>query len=387
MSENELQDTQPKPVSTEAEETQPNTFKGSPSPVARKKFPAWLAVLAFIVLLAVGILGGYGSGMGRRYSAQNTQVTGQLQEQYQLGMDALDAGKYEVARQHFEYIIQHNPDYPGVQKAYTDLLLRMMITPTLTPTLTPTITPTPDLRSVDEIYNNVVALLSAPADDLCARDWNDILARLDSLRKADINYRSAEVDGMYYISLRSRGVCKIYPQTYEPNAYCEDLNINLNGGIYDLTLAERFGPLDSNADTLRTWARMYIAGASFWDQDWDQVKSYFTQVMSALPNLSDSSCVSATERWRQASINYAQLLMAKGDFCGAAGQFEDAFTIDSSKNDPFISIAAEAQSNCSGHKDQKTPQKTKVPSNPATEVPTEVPTEAATEVPTQVPTP
>jgi Tfp pilus assembly protein PilF len=354
-----------------SEETQPASIKRNTQVrPSKKKFPAWITIVVLLALIAVGILGGYGSGMGRRYSAQNTQVTGQLQEQYQLGMEALDAGKYEIARQHFEYILQHNPDYPGVQKAYTDLLLRMMITPTLTPTLTPTITPTPDLRSVDQIYNNVVALLSAPADDLCARDWNDILSRLDSLRKADINYHSAEVDGMYYISLRSRGVCKIYPQTYEPNAYCADLNINLNGGIYDLTLAERFGPLDSNADTLRTWARMYIAGASFWDQDWEQVKSYFTQVMSALPNLSDSSCISATERWRQASINYAQLLMAKGDFCGANQQFEDAFTIESSKNDPFISIAAEAQSNCSGHKEQKTPQKTKVPSNPATEVPT-----------------
>jgi tetratricopeptide (TPR) repeat protein len=329
--------------------------------------------------------------MGKRYSAQNTQVTGQLLEQYQLGLQAVDAGKYEVARQHFEYIIQHKPDFPGVQEAYANLLLRMMITPTLTPTLTPTITPTPDLRSVGEIYDNVIALLSAPADDLCARDWNDIINRIDSLRKADVTYHSAEVDGMYYIALRSRGVCKIYPQTYEPNAYCEDLNINLNGGIYDLTLAERFGPLDSSADTMRTWARMYIAGASFWDQDWEQVKSYFSQVMAALPNLSDSSCVSATERWRQASINYAQQLMAKGNFCGAEKQFEDAFSIDNPKNETYSPIFTEAQNKCSGKKVSKTPQKTQIPSTPVTEVPTqaatEPPTQAATEVPTQAATP
>ncbi len=384
MSENELSDTQPNPASNGSENTQPNPANATPSSAPRKKFPGWLVVLVFIALLAIGILGGYGSGMGKRYSAQNTQVTGQLLEQYQLGVQAMDGGKYEVAKQHFEYIIQHKPDFPGVQDAYANLLLRMMITPTLTPTLTPTITPTPDLRSVDEIYNNVIALLSAPADDLCARDWNDIITRLDSLRKADIAYHPAEVDGMYYIALRSRGVCKIYPQTYEPNAYCEDLNINLNGGIYDLTLAERFGPLDTNAETLRTWARMYIAGASFWDQDWEQVKSFFTQVMNALPNLSDSSCVSATERWRQASISYAQQLMTKGDFCGAVKQFEDAFSINSVKNETYFPIAEEAQNNCSGKKTSKTPQKTKLPPpNPATEVPTQ----AATEVPTQVPTP
>ena len=75
------------------------------------------------------------------------------------------------------------------------------------------------------------------------------------LRKDDITYHAAEVDGMYYMALRNRGVCKIYPQSYEPNASCATLNINLEGGIYDLTQAEQFGPLDATASALRTWAR------------------------------------------------------------------------------------------------------------------------------------
>ncbi len=217
----ELEATQANPVNNDLGSTQPNPVKeGSSSPV-RKKFPGWLAVLILVVLIVVGILGGYGSGMGQRYSAQNTLVSGQLQEQYQLGVQAVDGGQYEVAKQHFEYILQHQPDFPGVQGAYADLLLRMMITPTLTPTLTPTITPTPDTRSVDEIYNNIIALLSETNKSLCERDWNGIITRLDSLRKADPTFHPAEVDGMYYIALRSRGVCKIYPQSFLPNASCE----------------------------------------------------------------------------------------------------------------------------------------------------------------------
>ena len=336
MPENELKDTQPNPVENE------------PASAARKKFPGWLAAVVLIALIAVGILGGYGSGMGRRYAAQNTLAAGQLQQQYQLGLDAMSAGQNEVAKQHFEYIIQRNPNFPGVQAAYTDLLLRMLVTPTLTPTLTPTITPTPDTRSVDEIYKNVMALLTSASADLCARDWNGILSKLDSLRKADITYRTAEVDGMYYMALRSRGMCKIYPQTYQPNTYCDDLHINLEGGIYDLTLAERFGPLDTDAVALRTWARMYIAGASFWDQDWVQVKDYFGQVMAAVPNLSDSSCVSAVERWRQASISYAKQLMDKGKFCEAEDQLNDAFSITNSKNEPFFPTATYVYDECHG---------------------------------------
>jgi tetratricopeptide (TPR) repeat protein len=358
MSENELIETRPNPVNE------------NPSPATRKKFPWWLAILVFIVLIAIGILGGYGSGMGKRYSAENTLVTGQLLEQYQLGLQAVEAGKYEVAKQHFEYIIQHNPDFPGVKDAYADLLLHMLITPTLIPTLTPTITPTPDLRSVDEIYNNILALLSASDKDLCARDWNGIINKLDSLRKADINYRTAEVDGMYYIALRSRGVCKIYPQLYEPNTYCDDLHINLEGGIYDLTLAFSFGPQDTDASAFRTWARMYIAGASFWDQDWVQVKDYFGQVMNAMPNLSDSSCVSARERWRLASISYAKYLMDKGDFCGAEDQLNEAFSIETSKNEPFYPTATEVYDECHGNDEAPPEDQPLATETPASETPT-----------------
>jgi hypothetical protein len=358
MSDNELNATQPNRI-TEMDDTQPNPVIGlnesqldpgnvEPVPASSKKFPFWLALLVLFVLAIIGILGGYASGMGKRYSAESTLVTGQLQEQYQLGVQAATSGNYEVAKQHFEYILQHNPNFPGVREAYAGLLVHLLITPTLTPTSTPTLTPTPDARSADVIYPNVVALLSAPGKDLCARDWNDIISKLDSMRKADKNFHAVEVDGMYFIALRNRGVCKIYPQTYEPNSSCQDLKINLEGGIYDLTLAERFAPLDNDASSLRTWSRKYIIGASFWDEDWVQVKDIFSQVMANYPNLSDSNCTSAIERWRQASIGFAQQLITKGDYCGAEQQFNEAFSINTPKNEQFYPTATEVQSICNG---------------------------------------
>lgn len=204
------------------------------------------------------------------------------------------------------------------------------------------------MRGIDEIYNNLTSLLAAPGADLCARDWNDIIGKLDTMRKLDKTYHAAEVDGMYFTALRSRGVCKIYPQTYEPDATCENLKINLAGGIYDLTLAEHFAPLDSKADALRTWARKYINGASFWDQDWEQVLNNFSELMANMPQISDSSCISATDRWRMASIGYAQFLAASGDYCGAELQFANAFTINSSKNEEYYPVATEVQKVCNG---------------------------------------
>jgi len=336
MSENELKDTQSSSTQAEA------------APAARKKFPGWLAALVLIILIIVGILGGYASGMGKRYAAQGTLVNGQYLEQYQLGVQAVNAGQYQVAKQHFEYIIKNYPDYPGVKSAYTDLLLHMMITPTVVPSPTPTITPTPDTRSIDQIYADVTGLLSASGTNLCGRNWDDIITKLDSIRKDDVTYHAANVDGMYYIALRNRGVCKIYPQSSEPNASCANLNINLEGGIYDLTQAERFGPLDSTAASLRTWARLYITGASFWDQDWTQAISYFSQVMANYPNLSDSSCTTASERFRQASIGYAQQLINRGDYCGAEKQFEAIFATGNPKNATAYPTGTEVVNICNG---------------------------------------
>jgi tetratricopeptide (TPR) repeat protein len=336
MSENELKDAQPG-------STQPEI-----APAARKKFPGWLVALVLIILIVVGILGGYASGMGKRYSAQDTLVNGQYQEQFQLGVQAVNAGQYQVAKQHFEYIIKNYPDYPGVKSAYTDLLLHMMITPTVVPSPTPTITPTPDTRSIDQIYADVTGLISAADANLCGRNWDDIITKLDSIRKDDPTYHAANVDGMYYMALRNRGVCKIYPQSSEPNASCASLNINLEGGIYDLTQAERFGPLDSTAASLRTWARLYITGASFWDQDWTQAINYFGQVMANYPNLSDSSCTSASERFRQASLGYAQQLMDRGDYCGAEKQFEAIFAVDNPKNATVFPTGTMAVNVCNG---------------------------------------
>ncbi len=334
MSENDLTETQPKNV------------KEQKPAAGGKKFPGWLAAVVLVVLIAVGILGGYGTGMGKRYSAQDTLVTGQLAEQFQLGVEAAQAKQYQVAKQHFDYIIQNNPDFPGVKQAYADLLIQMEITPTATPTLTPTLTPTPDTRSIDQIYANVTALLSQPGDDLCARNWDEVIGLLDSLRKSDINYHAAEVDGMYFIALRSRGVCKIYPQSYEPNASCSDLHINLEGGIYDLTLAEHFGTLNSNALALRTYARMYITGASFWDQDWGQVLNYFTQLRNSMPYMADSSCTSATERWRLANVDYAQYLINQGAYCKAKDQLLEALTVNSPKNGEIYPTATAVRDYC-----------------------------------------
>lgn len=356
-------------MSDDLKDTQPNLVQSGTEPnpghpETAKKFPRWLVACVVVLLITIGVLGGYTSGMIRRYTAQSTLNSGLLQDQYQLGMQAMNAGNYENANKYFKFIIQTDPNFPGIQTAYNDLLIKMKVSPTPEFSPTPYVSPTPDLRGADQIFNTAQQLLNSG-------DWDGAITNLDSLRKTGPTYRTAEVDGMYYMALRQRGVAKI-------TAACQDTN--LEGGIYDLTLAEHFignGNLDSNAQSLRTYARLYIIGASFWDQDWVQAQNFFAQVMTGYPHMSDSSCLTATKRWYQATIKYAEQLMAAGDACGAAAQYASAFglNLDDPLNLNAFPAATAVQNQCNPPS-QSTP----------TETPTETPTGAPTEVPTETPT-
>ena len=356
MSDSTLKDTQPIP------RTQGD----------KKGLSRWLVAAIVILIIAVGLLAGYGSGMGKRYAAQDTVVSSQLDDQFQLGTQAVEAGHFDLARQYFEGIIRTNPNYPGIQAAYADLLIRMQITPTPVDSPTPYLSPTPDLRGAEEIFNTALQALNAS-------DWTGALTNLDSLRKLNPTYQTAQVDGMYYTALRQLGIQQI-------TAGCQDAN--LEGGIYDLTLAEHFvgtGNLDNVAESLRTYARLYIIGASFWDQDWEQAQSFFAQVMAAYPNMSDSSCQSASNRWVEATINLAAQLLAKGDNCGAEEQYNAAFNVNSPYNATAYPTATAVSDKCNGG--PKSP--TETPSLPGTPsvLPTETPTGGPQVTPGVTPTP
>src|SRR3972149_1612852 len=71
---------------------------------SRSRFWFWLVILSFLALLGIGAAsayGGYLSGIQRRTSFEATQVASKVDEQFQLGVQDLGAGRYELARQRF----------------------------------------------------------------------------------------------------------------------------------------------------------------------------------------------------------------------------------------------------------------------------------------------
>jgi hypothetical protein len=182
------------------------------------------------------------------------------------------------------------------------------------PTPTPVVSPTPQLIIDDTNYD---ALLAQAKQLVAAGQWQSTLTVLDTLRAKDSTFHTVEVDGMYYFSLRNLGVSLIQAG-------------NLEGGIYELTLAERFGPLDNVSHVLRDNARFYITAASFWELDWALATEYFAQLSGS--GMWDGT-MTANERYRIAAMSYGDQLYAEEKYCEAYEQYEAAQTVGGLDND------------------------------------------------------
>jgi len=297
-------------------ETQPALADSQPpindlEPPKKRKRVSWfwwvlMAILALVGIAAISGMFGYWNGIQIRQAFEVTQVARAVDEYFNLGLQNMEEGRFYIAQQQFQYVIELNPNYPGATDKLAEvmLILNVTATPTLMPTPTPTpipITPTPDTRGEAE-------LLVQAEDFIRNEDWSAAIEMLEQLRKLNPEYHPVDIDGMLYLALRQRGVQKI------------SLG-NLEGGIYDLSLAERFGILDTEADSWRTWAQYYIRGASFWEVDWGQAVYYFEQVAPMFPNMHDGSFWTASQRYKEALTQFAEWLELQEKWCEAEEQY------------------------------------------------------------------
>ena len=58
------------------------------------------------------------------------------------GVQALENGYYAVALQQFQFVLEHDPSFPGAQEKYTEALFQLNLSMTPTQVFTPTSSPT-----------------------------------------------------------------------------------------------------------------------------------------------------------------------------------------------------------------------------------------------------
>ena len=300
----------------------PSNTQPLPKRVASKtRKPLVLWGLALVIALALaGFSGGVAAFKSANHSVHATQTQSTLlllTGQYMQAKQDVSASRYSEARQRLEYILAQNPDFPGAAEQLRDVLVILyatatptpLPTSTLTPTATPTFTPTPtrDLRPFQDLIDDATTAMKNG-------DWTKAVDTLSGLRKEDPGYATAQVDGMLYMALRNRGLDRILKQA------------DLEGGSYDLALAERFGPLDAEASWAQQMVRLYMYGSAFWEAYPEQAVYYFGQVASAAPYLTDSSGWTSAARYRASLIQYGDQFAADDQPCEALAQYQLALS-------------------------------------------------------------
>jgi tetratricopeptide (TPR) repeat protein len=302
-------------MSNEIDETQPIELETAPG--EKKRSLSWLIWLisGWLLLFAVAIMGAYGgyqAGVGDVSIASETEVALEIESQYELGREDFSAGNCERAIQRFEFVLEQNPSHAGAQEMLARTLTCAFTTATPTvalPTAVPTLTPTPDTRNIETLFDDAKSKMAEG-------DWDGAITVLLNLRQQDPAYEAVDVDSMLYVALRNRGVNKILHKG------------ELEGGLYDLSQAETFGPLDAEATSTSNFARFYLIGASFWQVDWGQAAYYFGQVGPYLPSLHDGSGWRAMDRYKEAQKNYVDLLILAKLWCLADQEIAIYLTIE-----------------------------------------------------------
>jgi len=320
------------------EPTQPTRTTTSHSP--------WRILRWFVLLAVTGVLlaalVGYSTGQSARRSQLEVSLARAADEQFQLGLEDLEAGRFEIARQRFEYVILLEPSYPNAAQRLAEALVGVDAP---LATFAPPATPTPSQAPVQDLFTQALAAhLNA--------DWDVVIDTLLALRAKNASFRAVEVDGMLYSALRNRGLKQIKAEGL------------LEEGLYDMSLAERFAPLDSEAEEYRGWARLYLLANSFFGVNWAEAVYYFAQVYLGAPYITNDVYV----KYAIASNRYGDELIVANEPCAAEELYYQSLL--AWENPDLIPTATQAHDLCQqASPPPPPPQETPTPSETASVTP------------------
>jgi tetratricopeptide (TPR) repeat protein len=278
-----------------------------------------MAAVAAAVVLLIAAGSGYATGLTAAEATRSGASASAVDEQFNLGVEDLLAGRYDLARQRFEYVLSIEPANPDAAELLERARAALFV-PTSTPGPTPTpITPTPtlDVASLDGLFEQAQGAFAQG-------DWGRVLEASLLIRARDPQHRRAEINTLLAQALRSRGVQRILSGDFEL-------------GIYDLALAERFGPLDGGAVAWRNSAAFYTFANSFFVVDWIRAVENFRQLCVA--DLWDSC-----SKYARAALEYGHILLASGTPCAASTQY--AISLDIRSNPALEPTADYAADRC-----------------------------------------
>ncbi len=296
---------------TDLESLQPDSNPDKLRKKQKSKW-VWLGVLVFVLLIAAGVFFGYRNGVQRRIANEKAILMEQIALQLELTYKDMDAGRYENAKVRLDYIIDKYPEFPGIADLMAQVIGKMN-EPTATATQMviatpePGVTATPDFRGEEEKFAQLM-------QHIANEQWDLAVQTVQSLKESNYDYRTIEVDGLYFIALRNRGIQRIWAGELEQ-------------GMYDLSIAAELGAMDSQAAGAESWAITYLTGASYWDVNWPGAVDIFGQLYAQMPYFSDSTGMTVAERYRVALYRLGDMFAAQGDYCTASSYYRQSLAV------------------------------------------------------------
>jgi len=312
---------------------------------SRRRWPAFMLGYLAILLIVGGIA--YLQGTHFNRSQRTEQIALFNQEQYALGVEDLEAGRYDLARQRFEAILRQDPAFPGAEERLIEAYVALNVRPN---TPTPSPSPTPDPAPPEQLFEQAQAALDAG-------DWNLAVDKLLALRAKDASYRSVDVDGMLFTALLNRGMEMIAQGLMEE-------------GLYELSLAEQFGPLGRDAMFRQSLAEQYLLANSYMGINWGAAAELFG------PLCEQGATTDSCYKYSEAAWEYGDQLWSADDPCGAIAQYDGSMSAYPS--DILAPTATRAARACATATAPPPPP-------PVTDTPTVTPT--GDPIPTETPTP
>ena len=335
---------QPGPQQSNSNKKQGKNKKDSKKKKGNGSIVGWI-LLGIVLMIALGIIGGvlcYNASISSRQAEYTRRSMMAAAEQYQMALADIEQGKFQNAKTRLDYVIEVDSAYPGAMETYQTVMLALYPTASPTPmmTATPAPTATADTRGEEEMFQAI-------QQAIYSQNWEYAINMINELRDRNISYRGIEVDGLYYIALRNHGIQQIQA------GYLEN-------GVYNIALAESFGPIDNQADSLRSAARAYLAGAGFWEINWNKALEYYSNAAQVMPNLMDRATgLTANQRYAEASFAVAGEYAAREDYCGAIQFYQQGLQISAPESVQMTATAV--------YLECYPPEPTAVPAEPGNE--------------------
>ena len=250
--------------------------------------------------LLIAALGGVAAGQNQRSLVATQTTTAELDVQFELGLNDLSAGRYELAAQRFRWILDRAPEYPDA----TNRLAEAERLGAEGNALAATDIPTSAAQTLDERYAEAQTLV----DDA---QWETAIQRLRELEGIDPEYRRVEVQEMLYQALATLGLQYVRGERMEE-------------GIFLLEQAQQIRPLEDQAAGELYFANLYTTVRQYWDLNWPIVIANLEAISDILPNYRD-----VATRLPEAHEKYGDQLASIGAQCDAADQYELALGYES----------------------------------------------------------